>query len=81
MVAVRKVEVGEDGLARIMAPKRAVRHPLVAGVVICASLFGLYWFWEDFRFFLRSNEPEKLGDVTKALKQGKKTSCLRRFSK
>lgn len=62
---------GEDELQRIMAPKRAVRHPVVATVVICASLFGLYWFWEDFRFFLRSDEPEKLGHVTQALKQGK----------
>lgn len=62
---------GDDELARIMSPRRAVRHPLVAILVICASLFGLYWFWDDFRFFLRSNEPEKLGHVKQALDQGK----------
>jgi len=64
---------GEDELARIMSPRRAVRHPLVASVVICASLFGMYWLWDDFRFFLRSSDPEPVGPVSQALKQGKLT--------
>jgi len=62
---------GDDELARIMSPRRAVRHPVVATLVICASLFGLYWFWDDFRFFLRSNEPENLGQVNQAVAQGR----------
>lgn len=62
---------GADELARIMAPKRAVRHPIVATVVICASLFGMYWLWEDFRFFLQSSEPRDLGQASQAVKDGR----------
>jgi hypothetical protein len=61
---------GADELQRVMASKGAMRHPIVAILVIGASLFGMYWLWGDFRFFLRSSEPEKLGQVKKALEQG-----------
>ncbi len=62
---------GEDELARIMAPARSVRHPIVAAVVIVASLAGLYWLYPDFRFFLRSSEPRQVGRASAALKAGR----------
>ncbi len=62
---------GADELQRIMGPRRVARHPLVAGTVICACLFGMYWLWEDMQFFLRSSESEKLGQAKVALKQGR----------
>jgi GTP1/OBG len=62
---------GDDELHRIMSPRRVARHPVVAATVICACLFGMYWLWEDMQFFLRSSEPENLGQAKVAVKQGR----------
>jgi hypothetical protein len=62
---------GEEELQRLLAPARPRRHPLLATVVILAAVFGLYWLWSDFTFFLRSRKPVDVGEVSLALKQGK----------
>ncbi|MFH2007128.1 MAG: hypothetical protein ABI333_11125 [bacterium] len=62
---------GEDELRRLMAPKRTARHPVLAGLVVAASLFGMVWLWDDFRYFLRPGKPQDLGLASQAVKAGK----------
>ncbi|MGM0595937.1 MAG: hypothetical protein ACQES9_02765 [Myxococcota bacterium] len=50
------------------------RNPYVALLVIPVSIFLLYLFYQDFIYGVKgiiSNEPEKLGNIERALKAGK----------
>ena len=59
---------GDDELERLMMKKRPSRHPILATLVIAASIFGLFWLWEDIRFFWQSDTPVKLGTASQAVK-------------
>lgn len=60
---------GGDGDEPRRSPRR--RPVWVSAVVILACLYPLLSMWGDFRFWLRSGEPEPLGDAAALFEPGK----------
>lgn len=57
---------GEDAAG----PKKRARPVWVSAVVMLACLYPLVSMWGDFRFWLRSSEPEPLGDSAALFQPG-----------
>lgn len=68
--------LGIDGVVAQMTgepedlPIKRRRPPWVSAIVILACLYPLVSMWDDFRYWLRSGEPESLGDVAALLDGG-----------
>ena len=59
-------------LEKVMKPGSSrSRHPIMAGMVILASLAMLWLMEEDIRYFFQRGEPTKLGDAAGAVKEGR----------
>ena len=59
-------------LERILQPGRGrSKHPVLAGIVIAASVAVMWMMWKDTVYFFRSRHATDLGAAAKALKQGK----------
>lgn len=56
-------------LLKIPKPKRR-RHPFISIIVICFSLYLMYFMRTDILFFLQPGTPVNVGHVSKALEQG-----------
>lgn len=68
--------LGIDGVVAQMTaddedlPIKRRRPPWVSAVVIVACLYPLISMWGDFRYWLRSGEPESLGDAAALFESG-----------
>lgn len=59
-------------LEKVMKPgKGRARHPIMAGMVILASLALLWLMTEDIAYFMQRGSPKKLGDASEAVEKGK----------
>jgi len=59
-------------LEKVMKPgKGRARHPIMAGMVILASLALLWLMTEDIAYFMQRGSPKKLGDASKAVENGR----------
>ncbi len=73
--------LGIDGIVAQMTgdepPRASRRRPVwVSVVVILACLYPLVSIWGDFRFWLRDDEPEPLGDAAALFEPGAPTPSL-----
>ena len=57
-------------------PRKRARPVWVSAVVMLACLYPLVSMWGDFRFWLRSSDPEPLGDAAALFEAGKATPDL-----
>lgn len=62
---------GEEELRRLMTPKKSARHPILALLVIGASLYGMWWLRDDMRYILRPGTPVDLGQATDAIQRSR----------
>ncbi|MGH1346585.1 MAG: hypothetical protein ACRBN8_33780 [Nannocystales bacterium] len=73
---------GIDGVVAQMTgdepamPKKRTRPAWISAVVVLACLYPLISMWGDFRFWLRSSEPESLGDSAALFEPGAPTPDL-----
>ena len=65
-------EAEQAELDRILKPGRGrAKHPVLAGIVIAASLAVMWMMWKDTVYFFRSKHAVDLGPAAKALGDGK----------
>ncbi|MBV1857078.1 MAG: hypothetical protein KUG77_01610 [Nannocystaceae bacterium] len=68
--------LGVDGVVAQMtgddpaAPQKRPRPVWVSAVVVLACLYPLFSMWGDFRYWLRSSEPDALGDSVALFEPG-----------
>jgi hypothetical protein len=62
----------DDVVAELSAgtPRKRARPVWISAVVMLACLYPLVSMWGDFRFWLRSSEPEALGDAAAVFQPG-----------
>ncbi len=62
----------EEELERVLKGTGGrARHPVLAGLVVLASLAVLYLMWDEVFYFFQGSSPKDLGDAAKALAAGK----------